>query len=154
VRYQVKDSIDQVATSTITPTVIPAPTASPDTNSDVQGATQIIDPLSNDSAATGYTLNATTVKLCGADDSATPTVDESVVPNCNATTLTVSGVGTYSVNATTGVVTFVPLSNYTGTIGDVSSKGLDQPGRKFHDYTHSDSATITVSISEHWQRWT
>ena len=125
VTYQVKDSIDQVATSTITPTVIPAPTASPDTNSDVQGATQIIDPLSNDSAATGYTLNATTVKLCGADDSSTPTVDESAVPNCNATTLAVSGVGTYSVNPTTGVVTFVPLPNYTGTAPSVTYQITD-----------------------------
>jgi CshA-type fibril repeat protein len=122
VRYQVTDTLSRVANSTITPTVgaPPVPTASPDAITDAYDTNQTYSPVTNDTkGAADFPFVATTVKLCGANDPATPSIDESVVPNCNATTLTVSGEGTYTVDPTTGVVTFDPVSSFTGTVGTV-----------------------------------
>lgn len=103
IKYVVKDSLNQVATSTITPTVTPAPSssASPDTTSGLQGATQSINPLFNDTAGQGTTLTATSVRLC---------TGAQVSPGCTGTTLVVPGKGVYAVNTTTGVLSFIPCS--------------------------------------------
>jgi CshA-type fibril repeat protein len=102
--YTVTDSFNQKAASTYTPTVVGVPTASPDTTTGGQGQVQTTQLLTNDAAATGATLDATSVLLCGAGETS---------PMCTKTTVTVSGVGTYSVSST-GLITFTPLSTYVG----------------------------------------
>jgi len=118
VKYQVADTLGRVANSTIIPTVgpPPVPTASPDAITDAYDKNQVYTPTANDTkGAADFPVVATTVKLCGADNPATQSVDESVPPNCNATSLTVTGEGTYTVNSD-GTVTFNPLPSFTGTV--------------------------------------
>jgi len=104
VSYQSTDSLGRTATSTITPTVVPLPTATADTSTNNWNTTQTISPLANDSAGSGATLSASSVKIC-----VTGTADAS----CTGSSLTVANQGTYTVNAN-GTVSFVPLSTFTG----------------------------------------
>jgi uncharacterized repeat protein (TIGR02059 family) len=129
VRYQVQDSLGQVATATITPTVRTPPNADNDVSSENYDTNHVIDPLDNDDDGTG-TIDPTTVKLCGVGQTS---------PNCTQTTLTVSGVGTYTVDDTTGVVTFDPLPTFTGTAPAVTYQVSDSFGQ-------TDSATITPTV--------
>jgi uncharacterized repeat protein (TIGR02543 family) len=117
--YQVADGVGNVASSTYTPTVIPAPTATPDTTTGVAGATQSINLLTNDTASTGASLVPSSVKLC---DPAGPQAS----PNCTATSVTVANVGTYSV--ANGVVSFTPVSGYTGTATPLGYQVSDSVG--------------------------
>jgi CshA-type fibril repeat protein len=84
VRYQVADTLGQVANTTITPTVRAprAPTPTPDTNSGNWDTNQTISPLTNDTPGEPTApLVVTTVKLCGVAPSAqTPN-------NCTQTSL-------------------------------------------------------------------
>lgn len=118
VTYQVSDSGGEVASATITPTIVPAPTpsATDDTGSAPAGQSVVFTPTANDSAGSSsspagsditfanLTLSATSVTLCDAGQAA---------PNCTATSLTTSE-GTYTVNPD-GTVTFAPASGFTGT---------------------------------------
>jgi CshA-type fibril repeat protein len=118
IHYVVQDTLAQVATSTITPVVAaqPAAAASPDTGSAnwSPNVTVSINPLTNDTAGTipvqytvsgTVTLNPASVRLCAANES---------VPNCTLTTLTTSE-GTYTVNTSSGLVTFDPIASFSGT---------------------------------------
>ena len=129
VRYQVADSLGQVTSATITVTVRTPPDAVNDVSSGNYDTDQLIDPLTNDVNGSG-TKDATSVKLCSSGQSA---------PNCNATSLTVAGEGTYTVNTTTGVVTFNPLPTFTGTATPISYQASDSFGQ-------TDSATITPTV--------
>jgi CshA-type fibril repeat protein len=129
VTYQVADSLGQVTSSTITPTVYAPPNAVNDTSSGNYDTDQLINPLSNDVDGSG-TIDPTTVKLCSAGQTA---------PNCTATSLTVAGEGTYTVNTTTGVVTFNPLPSFTGTATPITYQVSDSLGQ-------TDNATITPTV--------
>ena len=140
VTYQVADSLGQVASSTYTPTVISVPTANNDVSSAGYDVTQTITPLSNDTAG-GSPLVATSVKLCGIDDPATTGVNETETPNnCTKTSLTIPDVGTYTVNTSTGVVTFDPLPTFYGTASPVTYQVADALGQ----YAN---ATITPTVA-------
>jgi len=128
VTYQVADSLGQVTSATITPTVYAPPNAVNDTSSGNYDTNQVISPLSNDVDGSG-TIEATTVKLCSSGQ---------VAPNCTATTLTVAGEGTYTVNAN-GTVTFDPLPSFTGTASPITYQVSDSLGQ-------TDSATITPTV--------
>jgi CshA-type fibril repeat protein len=125
VRYQVADTLGQVANTTITPTVLAprAPTANPDTNTGNWDTNQTISPLTNDTPGEPTApLVASTVKLCGVAPSAqTPN-------NCTQTTLTIANQGTYTVNAN-GTVTFDPLPSFTGTATAVKYQVTDVIGQ-------------------------
>jgi CshA-type fibril repeat protein len=125
VRYQVADTLGQVANTTITPTVLAprAPTANPDTNTGNWDTNQTISPLTNDTPGEPTApLVASTVKLCGVAPSAqTPN-------NCTQTSLTIANQGTYTVNAI-GTVTFDPLSSFTGTATAVKYQVTDTIGQ-------------------------
>lgn len=123
ISYQVTDSLGGTATSTYTPTVVGAPTASPNTTTGGKGLPQEVSLIGNDSAATGATLDPTSVKLCDPN----PTAE--VAPNCTKTTVTVAGVGTYSVDST-GKMTFTPDANYVGTPPALSYTVTDSLGAK------------------------
>jgi len=84
--------------------VASSPSASPDTTSGPQGQPQSIDLLGNDTPSSGATLTPSTVRICGPLE---------VSPSCTQTTVTVPGVGTYSLSG--GTITFTPLPAYTGT---------------------------------------
>ncbi len=129
--YQVTDITGQTATSTLTPIVSPAPTATNDTSSGAYDTNQTISPLTNDAAGAGATLDATSVKLCAT----TATANAS----CNLTTLTVANEGTYTVNAN-GTVTFDPLSTFTGNASPVKYIVADST-------TQVTSATITPTVA-------
>jgi CshA-type fibril repeat protein len=128
--YKVTDVFGQTATSTLTP-IIPAPPAAlNDTNTDAYDVTQVISPLTNDSAVAPATLVASSVKLCAT----AATADAS----CTLTTLTVSNEGTYTVNAN-GTVSFDPLPTFIGTAAPVKYTVADINGRVA-------SATITPTV--------
>jgi CshA-type fibril repeat protein len=128
--YQISDALGQVASSTYTPKIIPRPTATPNTTTGPLNTAQSINVTTNDSAATGATLNTASVKLCSGAQ---------VAPNCTATSVTVTGVGTYAVNTATGVVTFTPVTGYTGTPAGVTYQVADNLGQVA-------SSTYTPSI--------
>jgi CshA-type fibril repeat protein len=129
ISYQVSDSLGQVADSTITVTVRTPPDARNDTSSADYDTNQTINPFTNDVAGSG-TLTASSVRLCGADQ---------VAPDCDKTSLSVSGEGTYTVNTSTGVVTFDPLPTFTGQAAAITYQVADQ-------YGQIDSATITPTV--------
>ena len=129
ITYQVADSLGQVASSTITVTVRTPPDAVNDLSSGNYDTNQVINPLTNDVDGSG-TINPATVKLCSSGQSA---------PNCTATTLTVAGEGTYTVDPVTGVVTFDPLPTFTGTATPITYQVSDSFGQ-------TDSATITPTV--------
>ena len=122
--YQLTDSLGAKASSTYTPTVVGAPTASPNTTTGGKGLPQEVSLIANDSAATGATLDPTSVKLCD------PTTNPAeVAPDCTKTSVTVPGVGTYSVDST-GKMTFTPEPNYVGTPTPLSYTVTDSLGAK------------------------
>ncbi len=82
------------------------PTARADTASGGTAMAITKNPATNDTGASGATIAASSVRLCGSSDTA---------PNCTATSLTASGEGTYSVNTSTGVVTFTGEAGFIGT---------------------------------------
>ena len=104
-------------------TVVPAsvPFALPDTSSGLNSATQNINILANDETASGVTWDVTSVKLCASGQ--TPN-------NCNATSVTVAGEGTFTLNPATGVVTFVADANATaGTKTALTYRVTDVTGQ-------------------------
>jgi CshA-type fibril repeat protein len=82
------------------------PTARADSASGGTAMAITKNPATNDTGASGATIAASSVRLCGSGD---------IAPNCTATSLTASGEGTYSVNTSTGVVTFTGDTGFIGT---------------------------------------
>ena len=113
-------------------TVVPAsvPFALPDTSSGLNSATQNINILANDETASGVTWDVTSVKLCATGQ--TPN-------NCNATTVTVAGEGTYTVQSD-GSVRFVPLSSFAGQATPLGYQVTDSIGQ-------IRSSTITPTVA-------
>ena len=130
VAYQVSDSNGEVGTSTLTPTVDPPPTANPLAQTGPDNTAQTYDALSDISTPSGTTVADSSLKLCSTGQSA---------PNCTATSVTIAGQGTYSVDPTTGVVTFTPLSTFTGTATPVSFQATNSLGA-------TTSSTITPTV--------
>jgi CshA-type fibril repeat protein len=115
--------LNVTVTSTLTPSIIPKPTARPDTSIGVMEKMQTLSPVGNDSpGATTYPLSATTVLLCGATETA---------PGCTKTTVTVVGEGTYVVKAN-GTVQFTPESSYFGTATPMPYSVRDSLGQVAH----------------------
>jgi CshA-type fibril repeat protein len=138
VTYTVSDALGQSATTTYTPSVTPAPVAINDTSTNGQDKNQLIDVLNNDTVPTnpaGDPLNPATVKLCGTNPAQTS-------PNCTLTTLTTAD-GTYTVNPTTGVVTFDPIPSFTGTVSVPVRYQVSDTGST----PQVTSATITPRLS-------
>jgi CshA-type fibril repeat protein len=110
ISYKITDALNVTVTSTLTPSIIPKPTARPDTSRGVMEQTQTLSPVGNDSpGVTTYPLDPKTVLLCGATETA---------PTCTQTTVTVAGEGTYVVQAN-GTVKFTPETTYYGTAAPV-----------------------------------
>ena len=131
--YQAKDNLNRVFSSTYTPTVMGAPTAAPNTSSGAFNTPQTITPLANDTASAGASLVPSSVRLCAVSPAKSP-------PNCDDTTVIVAGQGTYSVNPSTGVVTFTPLATFTGTATAMRYQVTDSVGQVAN-------STITATVS-------
>jgi CshA-type fibril repeat protein len=109
ITYRVTDIVGQTATSTLTPIIPDPPAATNDVSSGPYDTNQAINPLSNDSFSSLTPAVKLSLKLCGLDPLQTPN-------SCDKTTLVVPNEGSYTVNPTTGVVTFDPLPSFTGTV--------------------------------------
>ena len=130
IRYQVTDAAGQSASALLTPVIPPAPIAKPDTSSGQQGIAQIISLTGNDvTGSASSPLDVSTVKFCTGNQ---------VSPNCTATSLTVTGQGTYTIDSL-GIVTFTPVSGFTGTATPISYQVSDTVGQVA-------SSTLSVNV--------
>jgi len=130
IRYQVTDAAGQSASALLTPVIPPAPIAKPDTSSGQQGIAQIISLTGNDvTGSASSPLDVSTVKFCAGNQ---------VSPNCTATSLTVTGQGTYTIDSF-GIVTFIPVSGFTGTATPISYQVSDTVGQVA-------SSTLSVNV--------
>jgi CshA-type fibril repeat protein len=118
--YQISDALGETASATITPSVgtPPLPRAQPNTSSDDYDTDQTLSPLDGDTAgSSSFPLQVSSIKLCGlADNTVTPAIAAETPNSCSQTTVTVPDEGTYTLNTTTGVVTFDPLPTFTGQV--------------------------------------
>ena len=130
VRYVIADQFTQYASAIITPTI--GPKATPDTLTLTAGATASFRTITGaNGLATGASLNTASTFLCGTGQTA---------PNCTATTVTISGVGVYTLNQSTGVVTLVADSGATaGLKASLTYVVTDSTGMKA-------SSTLTPTI--------
>ena len=128
--YRVTDSTGQNATSTIAVTVTPiTPTAVDNSAAAAFNTAVQIPVLGNDAAgAASAPLDATSVKLLDPAD------------GTYKTSVTIAGKGTFTVNTTTGVVTFTPVTGYQGLVGPVTYRVLDGNGT-------AATAGITVGVA-------
>jgi LPXTG-site transpeptidase (sortase) family protein len=141
VAYSVTDSLGQKVSTTYTPTVgLPfLPTASPNTSIDAHDVNQVFNPISNDTAgASSFPLDPTTVKLCAVGTNA----------NCALTSLTVTGVGVYTVNPTTGAVTFNPESTFDGTAPAVTYAVEDSLARVAYSTITPTVVPLPVALND------
>jgi CshA-type fibril repeat protein len=125
ITYQVPDTIGRVVSATITPTITPAPNPvlAPDTSSGPFNTAQNMPVLSNDLDNLAP-LDQSSVKLCKIDAPA------EIAPDCSLTDLTTAD-GSYSVDQTSGVVTFTPATGFIGTATVVVTyAATDVLGRK------------------------
>ena len=133
--YIARDVAGNVVDSTYTPTVVPAPTVTANTSTGNWDTNQTISVLANDSAGTGATLTPSTVKLCPTNATSPYTAS-----NCNQSSISVSGEGTYTANAD-GTVTFDPLPGFRGTVATPVRYVVQD------SYAQVGSATITPTVN-------
>ncbi|MTA28908.1 MAG: hypothetical protein F2562_08655, partial [Actinobacteria bacterium] len=107
VRYQVSDG-SGTASATITPSVVPPPTAVADAQTGAFDTNQAYTPAGNDTAGSGATVVASSVRLCP-----TSATSPFTTTNCSASSVTTAD-GVYTLDTATGVVTFDPVSTFTG----------------------------------------
>jgi CshA-type fibril repeat protein len=130
IRYQVTDAAGQSASALLTPVIPPAPIARPDTSSGQQGIAQIISLTGNDvTGSASSPLDVSTVKFC---------VGNQVSPNCAATSLTITGQGTYTIDSF-GIVNFTPVFGFTGEATAISYQVSDIVGQ-------ATSSTLSVYV--------
>jgi CshA-type fibril repeat protein len=127
VDYQVTDSFGNTAAAQLKVVVDGlTPSAGNDTNHGEFGATVTTNVLGNDhGAAPSAPLDPTSVTIVGAPGT--------------GRTLAVPGQGTWTVNATTGAITFTPAAGFHGTPDPITYQVLDYNGTPA-------TATLTVTI--------
>ena len=120
------DVDSNLATATITvSSVNEPPVATSDTSTALVGSPVMLNPLGNDSDSDG-TLDPTTVRL----------IDP--ITGNPVTSVAVPGEGSWSVNSTTGEITFTPEPSFTGDPTPITYTVNDNEG------TPSNPATITL----------
>ena len=124
--YRVADDNGTFAESTVTVLVGDAPVAVDDTASTIQDEPVSVDVIGNDTPGTGATLDPESVVLVDPADGSL------------ATSVTVDGVGTWTVDTSTGEITFDPEPQYTGT-ADIDYVVTDSDG-------NTASATLSVEV--------
>ncbi|TPW73447.1 Ig-like domain-containing protein [Schumannella sp. 10F1B-5-1] len=129
--YTVQDSLGHTSNAAkITPTVTAAgaPSATPDTKSTPYNTATTVDPTANDNpGSTAASFTKSSVRLL---QGSTP-----------VTSLTVANEGSYSVDTTTGIVTFTPLASFRGTATAVNYTATTT-------FNRSVQSTITITVGE------
>ncbi len=109
ITYQITDGAGRTDSAVLTPTVLESPTVVNDTLTGDFRSPISVNVISNDNAAAGTTLDATSVRLCAVGTTSA----------CALTSVAISGQGTYTSN-NAGVVTFAPVANWTGVATPVT----------------------------------
>jgi len=144
VTYSVTDALGQKSSTTYTPTVTvpPVPTATPDTVELLPGQSKVFSSIFD--GQTGDTDPALATKGTGAPDLTNSSVCLLTpgTTTCDADGIvTIPGEGTYTLNATTGIVTYAALSSATpGAKTPVTYQITDGLGR-------SVTSTLTPTIT-------
>lgn len=120
------------ATALLTPTISApsGPSAANDSASTTAGTPVTVTPHSNDTAGS-YQLRPSSILLCASGETA---------PACTQTTVTIAGQGTFSVDTASGVVTFTPVTGFTGTAA--------VPYRILDWNSSAANAVITITVTE------
>ena len=131
------------------PTVTPIEIEGVDkTSTDIQGATQKETPTFNTTAT-----NAKGDKIAVTPSAEYPAklVDPATGRTTDATSVTVAGEGTYTINPTTGEVTFTPEPSFTGTAKGVevtlsAPVGRNKDGKIQEEYIKTATAKYTPTV--------
>ena len=119
------------------------------TSTDVQGASQTGTPTFNTTA-----INSNGDKIAITPSATYPAklVDPATGMLTDATSVTVAGEGTYTINPSTGEVTFVPEPSFTGTAKGVevtlsAPVGRDKDGKAQEEYVKTATAKYTPTVT-------
>lgn len=138
--YRIVDDNGQTSTATETATVRPGPSAAPDTASTTQGTSVQIPILGNDSPGRNADDTAGTIPPASVVFETTGQPVGAVVSS-DGRRLEVPGEGVYTIDQTTGVVTFAPDPTFDGpTTSPVAYRFTDSLGNPA-------ASTITVSVT-------
>ena len=119
------------------------------TSTDVQGATQTGTPTFN---VVGTNLDGNKVAITPSALYPAKLVDPATGQPTNALSVTVAGEGTYTIDDTTGRVTFVPEPGFTGTANGVTVTlsapvGRDKDGTIRDEYVKTATAKYTPTVT-------
>ena len=131
------------------PTVTPIEIEGVDkTSTDIQGATQKETPTFN---TTATNLNGDKIAVTPSAEYPAKLVDPTTGLTTDATSVTVAGEGTYTINPTTGEVTFTPEPSFTGTAKGVevtlsAPVGRNKDGKIQEEYIKTATAKYTPTV--------
>ena len=119
------------------------------TSTDVQGATQTGTPTFT---VVGTNLDGNKVAITPSALYPAKLVDPATGQSTNALSVTVAGEGTYTIDDTTGKVTFVPEPGFTGTANGVTVTlsapvGRDKDGTIRDEYVKTATAKYTPTVT-------
>ncbi len=131
------------------PTVTPIDIEGVDkTSKDIQGATQKETPTFN---TTATNLNGDKIAIAPSADYPAKLVDPATGRTIDEPSVTVKGEGTYTINPTTGEVTFTPEPSFTGTAKGVevtlsAPVGRNKDGKIQKEYVKTATAKYTPTV--------
>ena len=119
------------------------------TSTDVQGATQTGTPTFN---VVGTNLDGNKITVTPSALYPAKLVDPATGQPTNALSVTVAGEGTYTIDDTTGKVTFVPEPGFTGTANGITVTlsapvGRDKDGTIRDEYVKTATAKYTPTVT-------
>ena len=132
------------------PTVTPIEIEGVDkTSKDIQGATQKETPTFN---TTETNANGDKISVTPSAEYPAKLVDPATGLTTDATSVTVAGEGTYTINPTTGEVTFTPEPSFTGTAKGVevtlsAPVGRNKVGKIQEEYIKTATAKYTPTVT-------
>ena len=132
------------------PTVTPIEIEGVDkTSTDIQGATQKETPTFN---TTATNLNGDKIAVTPSAEYPAKLVDPATGRTTDATSVTVAGEGTYTINPSTGEVTFTPEPSFTGTAKGVevtlsAPVGRNKNGKVQEEYIKTATAKYTPTVT-------
>ena len=132
------------------PTVTPIEIEGVDkTSTDVQGATQKETPTFN---TTATNLNGDKISITPSAEYPAKLVDPATGRTTDEPSVTVEGEGTYTINPTTGEVTFTPEPSFTGTAKGVdvtlsAPVGRNKDGKVQEEYIKTATAKYTPTVT-------
>ena len=117
--------------------------------SDVQGATQKETPTFN---TTATNLNGDKIAITPSAEYPAKLVDPATGRTTDAPSVTVEGEGTYTINPSTGEVTFTPEPSFTGTAKGVdvtlsAPVGRNKDGKVQEEYIKTATAKYTPTVT-------